>query len=54
MLQDTTNAIGGNTNFLAQSFIRDLAFKRNGIPDIVMIKDTKDRNVIFFLARILI
>jgi hypothetical protein len=50
MPEDTSNIIAGNTDFLGQVIVRDHTFNGNGIPDVVMVKDTEDRDVVLFLV----
>lgn len=50
MPEDSSNIITGNTDFHRYVIVRDLALKRNSIPDIVMVKDAEDRDIVLFLA----
>ena len=50
MPKDSSNTTTGNTDLLGYLIVRDLTFKRNRIPDIVVVKDTEDRDIMLFLV----
>jgi len=44
------NTIAGKADFLRQVVVRDRTVNGNSIPDIVMVKDTEDGDVVLFLV----
>jgi hypothetical protein len=48
--EDAVNTIAGKADFLRQVVVRDRTVNGNSIPDIVMVKDTEDGDVVLFLV----
>jgi hypothetical protein len=48
--EDAVNTIAGKADFLRQVVVRDHIVNGNGIPDIVMVKDTEDGDVVLLLV----
>ena len=42
MPEDAVNEIAGDADFFGQVVVRDLTFKGNRIPDVVVVKDAED------------
>jgi hypothetical protein len=50
MPEDAVNTIAGKADFLRQVVVRDHIVNGNGIPDIIMVKDTEDGDVVLLLV----
>lgn len=48
--EDAVNTIAGKADFLRRVVVRDRTVNGNSIPDIVMVKDTEDGDVVLFLV----
>jgi hypothetical protein len=48
--EDAVNAIARYADFLGQVVVRDFTFNGNSIPDVVMVKDAEDGDVVLSLV----